>query len=87
MIWWGRVRVREEKGDQDGVGRRGGGEVSRSVSRGLSLGLEEGEGKEGRGESREAGEMIKGEEERRLVNSDRRDGRKGRKNGMERKWL
>lgn len=82
MIWRGRVRVRE--GGQDGVERRGRGEFSRSWSRGLSLGEEEG----GRGDNDgKEGEMMKGGEERRWVSSDRRDGRKGRKKGMERKWL
>lgn len=39
------------------------------------------------GDRREEGEIRMGDEERRLRNSDRREGRKGRKKGMERKWL
>lgn len=81
IIWRGRVR----DGGQDGTKRKGCGETG-SGPRWLSLGVEE--GKEGMGENDgKEGEMVKGEEERRLVSSERRDGRKGRKNGIERKWL
>lgn len=65
---------------QDGVRRRGEGMWFRWAS------LGEEEAVVGLGDRRE-GERRMGEEERRRWSSERRDGRKGRKKGIERKWL
>lgn len=67
---------------QDGVRRRG----ETIWSRWSNLGAEEEAIFGGLGDSRE-GEIRTGEEERRWLSSDFRDGRKGRKNGIERKWV